>query len=232
MMNFDMNGSNLGNATSTSAALKANEIHEVLFKGLEYSKSEDGKWEFMKIKFQGVNGGYFTDTTFGLDKDAAVRKKTQFGENPSAYENFMMKIKHLLSAVAPDLLIKMQAGEIVFTPKGKSDLFQQYVTFIGQQLEAYKDAKTSIKLVQNNKGMACFPPFFASVSKEGQAYIKNNFIGNNLSFNQREINAFNRVAEARPTVMADTTDNLSLDADTPAISADSSASDDLLNMDL
>lgn len=229
-MNFDMNGSNLGNAVSNSASLAANKIHEVLFKSLEYSQSKDGKWEFMRIKFQGVDGGFFTDSTFGLDKDAGVRKKTQYGENPSQYESFMMKIKHLLNAVAPELLNKMQAGEITFTPKGKSDLFKQYVTFIGDQLEAYKDAKTTIKLVQNNKGEACFPQFFAGVSKEGIAYMKSNFIGNNLSFSQKEKDAMGKIAAAKPTIMADTSDNLSLDAESPVETE--SSSDDLLNMNL
>ncbi len=229
-MNFDMNGSNLGNAFSNSASLAPNKIHEVLFKGLEYSQSKDGKWEFMRIKFQGVDGGFFTDSTFGFDKDAGVRQKTQYGENPSAYESFMMKIKHLINAVAPELLAKMQAGEIVFTPKGKSDLFKQYVVFIGEQLESYKDAKTTIKLVQNKKGEAAFPTFFAGVSKEGIAYMKSNFIGNNLSFSQKEKEAMGKVAAARPTVMADTNDNLSLDSETPVNEA--STSDDLLNMDL
>lgn len=208
-MNFDMNASNLS-TTSAFTPLNSNAIHDVVFNGLEFSQSKDGKWEFMRIKFGNDNGSY-TDTSFGFKPDATVRKKTQWGENPSEYESFMLKVQHLLREVAPALEKQMMDGEVVFTPKKTTDsIFKQYVTFIGSLLDAYKGATVKIKLVTNNKGEACFPPFFASVNKDGKAYRKTNFIGQHLSFTDKELEAIKTATSAKPTVMPDTTDDMSL----------------------
>ena len=87
-MNFDMTASNLGNSISNGAgsALEGNKIHDVLFKGVEFSTSKDGNWEFINIKFTGINGGYFTHRGFGLKPNANERQKSQYGENPSEFE--------------------------------------------------------------------------------------------------------------------------------------------------
>lgn len=233
MMNFDMGSKTLGNAVSNSGStLAGNAIHEVLFKGVEHKVSADGKWEWCIFKFQGVDGGFFSDRNFGFDKDAGVRKKTQYGENPSQYESFMMKVKHLISAVAPDLLEAMQKGEVVFTPKGKSDLFKQYTLFLEEALKPYEGATTSIKLVKNNKGEAQMPPFFASVSRDGGVYMKTNFIGTNLSFTTKEKEAIDRETAAKPSAMPSVSTDLSL-GDTETTSAVvevKNDGDDLLNM--
>lgn len=234
MMSFDMASSNLGNAVNNNMALAPNKIHDVYFQGVELGQSKNGQWTFMKIKFEGVDGGYYNDTTFTFDEKGKARTQSKFGDNPSQLESFMMKVKHLMVAVAPDLLNRLQTGDLVFTPKGKNNSFQQefiqYISFISEQMKPYIGVKTSIKLVPNNKGVASFPAFFAGVSKAGTVYMKSNFIGANLSFSPKELELIERVSTAKPTVMADTSDNLSLDDEGSTVTTD--ATDDLLNMDL
>ena len=229
-MNFDMTASNLGNSISNgSSALEGNKIHDVLFKGVEFSTSKDGNWEFINIKFAGLNGGYFTHRGFGLKANSNERQKSQFGENPSEFESFMMLIKHLLHAVAPEILADMMEGKITFTPKKNGDsLFKQYVTFISVLLEKAKDRTTQIKLITNKKGEAQFPAFFAGLSKDGVVYMKTNFIGEGLKFTDREVTNIAVMSAAVPTAMpAASTDDLSMDDEiTTDVKADSSDEDD------
>ena len=56
----------------------------------------------------------------------------------------------------------------------------------------------------NNKGEAQFPGFFSGVSREGKAYIRNNFMGEKLAFSTYELTRINNAATARPTPMANT----------------------------
>lgn len=226
-MNFDMTSSNLGNAVNNSSAMAPNKIHDVLFKGVEYSVSKDGKWEMMKMKFQGISGGFFTGTIFGLGDDCEKRKQTQYGENPSQYENLMMTVKHLLSAVSPEILEKIQNKEIVFTPKSKSNIFKQYVEFLAETLKVAEGTQTQIKLVPDRKGQAAFPAFPFAVSKSGEVYIKTNFIGSNLSFTTKELETMARETAAKPTVMPDIPSDLSIGGDTET----TTSTDDLMNMD-
>ena len=117
-MNFDLAGKTLGSATNTSFILEGGKIHEVTFMGVDYSKSKDEKWEFMNIKFKGIDGGFFTDRVFGLKEDAQVRKSTQYGENPSQFESLMLKVKHLIAALSDDLIKKIEDKTVV--PQGKN----------------------------------------------------------------------------------------------------------------
>lgn len=232
-MNFDMNASNLGNAVNTSSALPGNTIQDVLFKGVEYSTSKDEKWEFMNIKFQGVKGGFFTDRVFGLKSDSGQRKQTQYGENPSEYEMLMMKVKHLINAVKPELLKDMPKFQAI---RSKDSLFKQYVNFIGSILQDVIDTETKIKLVKNNKGETCFPPFFAAVSRDGVAYMKTNFIGDKLSFTDKEKELIEKQVSAKPTTMPSVDTDLSLGADM-SMGAESVADvpeddNDLMNMSI
>jgi hypothetical protein len=206
-MNFDMSAPMFGNATASSKRLEGNKIHPVVFKGTEYATSKDGKYEFFVIKFEGKDGGYFTYREFGF-KDAQRTKNAFGGENPSAYETFMMLLKHLLVAVAPELLQKMTTGEIA--PKfKKGPTFKEYAEFISENLAEYVGRETQIKLMINKKGEATFPSFYVGISKEGnQAYLKTNFIGNDLKFTPKETEAIQIQSVAKPTVVAD---NMSAD---------------------
>lgn len=234
-MNFDMTASNLGNATSTgSSALAGNKIHDVLFKGVEFSTSKDGNWEFILIKFQGVDGGYFTHRGFGLRPNANERQKSQFGENPSEFETFMMLVRHLLSAVAPEILTDMMEGKTVFTPKkGGDSLFKQYVTFISELLKVAIDRPTQIKLLINKKGETQFPAFFTGLNRDGVVYMRTNFIGNGLKFIDKEMTAIAMATMAKPTVMPSaSTDDLSMGDDTTSSNdTNSEDSEDVMNMD-
>lgn len=229
MMNFDLTNSSLGNAVSTSTQLAPNKIHEVTFKGLEYAVSKNNKWEFMRMKFQGINEpGFFTDVTFWDEgKKPFERQAGKFGENASEFETLQLKLKHLIIAVAPELLEKMASGEIKFALKGKTEIFKQYITFMSKELEEYIDRTTQIKLVANNKGEASFPSYFTIIKEDGRPDLKNNFIGKNLGFSAKEKERMTVQATARPTIMPELNTDLSLD-DAP--STENAESNDLMDL--
>lgn len=229
-MDFDMSSSVLGNAVSTSSAntLAGDKIHDVTFQGFSYSTSKDGSWEFLDIKFNGVNGGSHNHRGFGFKENANERKATQYGENPSDFESYMMLIKHLINAVAPDLLEDMKSGAVKFVPKKSGDsLFKQHVNFIGFLLEKYIGTETQIKLITNNKGEAALPSFFAGLSKDGVVYMKTNFIGKDLKFTDKEVTNIAVRALAKPTAMpATSVDPLMMD-NTTTTEMDAKTSDAL-----
>ena len=144
-----------------------------------------------------------------------------------------MLIKHLLHAVAPEILADMMEGKIVFQPKKNCDsLFKQYVTFVGALLDKCKDRPTQIKLINNKKGEPQFPAFFAGLSKDGVVYMKTNFIGEGLKFTDKEVTNIAVAAAAVPTAMpAASTDDLSMDESSTETADATSDADDVMNMD-
>lgn len=230
-MNFDLGADNLSNGFSNSI-LEGNKIHNVIFKGVEFSKSKSGEYEFIVIKFSGEEGGFFTHRGFGLREKSGERRMTAFGENPSEFESFMMTVKHLLHAVAPQLLKDMIDKKIVFTPKkGGDSLFQQYVEFISQNTLKYVGVKTQIKLVKNKKGEACFPMYPVGISKDGKVYMKTNFIGENLLFTNKELENIALENSAKPTKMKDDSFDVSLgDSEATSEEPETEESDEMIDL--
>lgn len=238
MMGFDFGGNNLGAATSSNATLAPYEIHDVKFRGLTFGASKDGKWEFMRMKFQG-QGGWFTDSHFGFDpaeKKSHEREQGRYGLQASKMENLMLKTRHLVAAIAPDLYDKMVNKEITFTPKSKKDLFKQYVEWLGGLLEEYDGVETQIKLVANKKGESVFPGFYSNVSDAGVAELKTNFIGKNISLTSAEKTARENFKSASPTNMGSKVKeakgefDMDLDSSSEAPAAESTEGTDTFNM--
>ena len=71
-------------------------------------------------------------------------------------------------------------------------------------MDAGKGTKTKIKLIQNKDGEAIFPGYFASINREGKAYINNNFIGDKIAFSTKEMTAINNAKNAVPTKVNNT----------------------------
>jgi hypothetical protein len=202
-MNFDMTAPMFGSSTASDKRLEGNKIHDVYFKGTEYSVSKDGQYEFLVIKFDGKNGGYYTHREFGF-KDAKRTPNAFGGENPSKYETYMMLTMHLIHAVAPELEQKIKNGEVAFTMKqGKDSPFKQHVMWISDLLKDYVGRETQIKLMNNKKGEAAFPAFFVSLNKAGGVYMRTNFIGNGLAFLPKELEQIAIQQSAKPTVITD-----------------------------
>ena len=69
---------------------------------------------------------------------------------------------------------------------------------VTQILDAGKGATTEIKLLKNTKGEPTFPGYFAGITKESKAYIRNNFIGSKLAFTTYEAQRIQNEANAKP----------------------------------
>jgi hypothetical protein len=53
--------------------------------------------------------------------------------------------------------------------------------------------------LKNKDGEATFPGFFTGLTKEGNAYVKNNFIGKKLQFSTYEADRIKKESTAKPT---------------------------------
>ena len=73
-------------------------------------------------------------------------------------------------------------------------------------IEITKDAvnkQTKLKLIANKKGEPCLP-YFVNISKAGDAYISNNWLGDKVFFSDYETNQMNKQKSNGPTDMPGT----------------------------
>lgn len=219
--------------------LKGNAIHTVKFDGCEVKNFEGKKdptktFKTLVLKFSN-DDGQFESTTFEptvngymgksdfdrsesefKDKDGKINKIPQ----ASNVESMMLLFKHAIDALNPKVGAQIDNKEVEL---GAAD-WDGIRELIAQILKPAKGVETRIKLVTNQKGEPKIPSFFAAVNREGQAYIKNNFIGNKVAFTPYELKKITNESTAKPTDM----DNDSILASDPG-----PGSDDLdLNFDL
>lgn len=194
--------------SSVKPSLKGNEIHQVKFDGAESTEFEGkqiaGKiYKVLKLKFSN-DEGVFEHIIFEPEEKDFERQSREYtndkGESttitsPSNVENLMLLVKHLIDAVLPEFGAKIDSGEQVFGGKDWEQLRSNIVLV----LEKAIDTETSIKLINDNKGVARFPGFFTGLNKDGKAYVRNNFIGKNLGFSSYETQRMNTQATAKPT---------------------------------
>lgn len=196
-VNFDINA----NASNT---LKAWGIYDVFFKGFEYIEGEkDGKkWQAMKIKFQGKEGGTFEPTVFCPGEKGMERVTGEtMGKPwvlPSAMENLSFTLAYVANKLFKEVFDKNKDKLAVELPKD----FKKLVEAMQKLAEAGKaiDKETKIKVVGNKKNYASLPNFI-NISKAGDCYISNDWIGNNIAFSAYELKKMKSQTEAAPTNM-------------------------------
>lgn len=205
--------------SNVKPALKGNAIYDVMFDGCEV-KNFDGKKDPTKkfktivLKFSNDDGGFehtiFEPTKNGymgksdFERGESKFKDSKTGETRSIpqasnVESMMLLFKHAIDAIHPAFGAAIDSGEKEVAPKNWDDL-REIVSAI---LNKKKGAETKIKLVTNQKGEPKFPGFFAAVNRDGDSYIKNNFIGKKVAFTPYELTKINDAATAKPTVMDD-----------------------------
>lgn len=181
-------------------------IHDVIFKGIEKAdyQSTDGT-EAVDLTFEAVDGsGTHKERLF--EPKSADRSTATFNNvevtNPSQVEQFMAKIKQIISALNPEIAASIESGEKKFTAPS----FDGIVKLLKKILDSKVGTKTQIKLVPNGR-YAAFPGFPARISKNGDVYMSTKFIGDTLTLNSYESSAIDKANSAAPTQMssADTT---------------------------
>ncbi len=107
----------------------------------------------------------------------------------------MLLFKHAIDSIAPSIGKEIDNGTKNLGAANWNDLR----TLVAKILDSGKGKEVQIKLLKNTKGEATFPGYFSGITKEGKAYVRNNFIGDKLAFSTYEITRINNEANAKPT---------------------------------
>ena len=211
-------------------------IHDVEFKGVEYSKFKgvkdpNAEYEVMKVKFANKEG-FFEETVFCPKDGDEIRPKTGDKENPSALERFLYFINQLGERMAPERYAKFKGRKYKF-PKE----FELMVRDLGETLKPAVGKTFKLKLIGNKKNEPVLP-YFVNIDRNGQAYSRNNFIGvDNVFFTHYELESMEKRKNATPTPMegktGDGLDNVAEAVAAPAVETeDESENSEGINFDV
>ena len=209
MSGFNFNITAGASQSTSKPQLSGNEIHEVKFDGafsedIQGRKDPSQVYKVLKLRFSN-DKGQFEHTIFeprpedfqrGENKMTRDGKETTF-PTPSNVESMMLLLKHVIDAVTPEIGKKIDNKEITLGGKNWEDLRANMIIV----LDKGKGATTKIKLITDSKGNARFPGFFTSLTQEGTAYIRNNFVGSAIGFTSYEKTRIENAANAKPTKM-------------------------------
>lgn len=211
-MTFGIGKETVG-TSSAQPKLKANEIHDVIFKGVEYSefknkKDEANPYKVMKIKFANEDGVY-EETIFAPKEGDDVRQaaKNSGKEMPSPLERFKFTLAHIGEQLAPANYEKFK-GMAFDLPSE----FKKLVDTFAKVVAPAVNKKTKLKLIANSKGEPALP-YFVNLSKEGEAYVSNNWLGDKVFFSPYEIEQMEKKKNAKPSAMNDSVNDSIMDGD-------------------
>jgi len=200
-MGFNFNElSEISAVNEVKSVLAGNTIHKVTFEGCESVNYEDKKdashtFKVLRIKFSN-DQGYFTHTIWEPQPEDFQDTETPY-KNPSRFKSMMQLIRHLIVAVDPELFKKIASKELTLNAE-TWDGFRKNVV---EATKASVGKEVEIKLFYNKKGEPCFPVYFLNYRKDGGLYMSTNFIGHNLAFTPKEMEAIKRQAAAAPTTI-------------------------------
>jgi hypothetical protein len=185
--------------TSFGDKLAGNAIHDVEMTSVEMATiGKDTTYDVVNINFTNKDGEY-QETIFCPDlKTAMQRQPNNFGgENPSAMEQLTARIRHMIAALNPDLDKKIEAGEKSLSAKD----WNAFRKLIVDSLKPGLNKPVQLKLVIDNKGRAVTPGFLLSISKAGNLYFTTNFIGEKVTFTDKELEKITKSMNSKPTNM-------------------------------
>lgn len=195
-MNFNLSKTN-GTAVTR---LKPWTISKVSLQNVELKTgtSQEGReWKAMQFNFEGPEG-IFEYKVFcpGEKGDERTTGNTngKDWELPSAMEQLQFAIAHICTALAPNEFEKLKGVELDL-PKD----FEKLVTAVKKVLAKAIGVETNIKLVGNNKGYADIPKFVNINRTSKDAFISNNWLGENLAFTPYEVQQMNKAKNSTPT---------------------------------
>lgn len=194
--------------SSTKPRLAGNNIYTVKFDGCEIQdikgvKDPSKEYKVLKLKFSN-DAGSFEHTIFEPRPEDFTRGETKYNDKntgeekkipqPSGVENVMLLFKHAIDTINPTVAKQIDEGTKNLGAKDWNDLR----ILVSKILDAGKGIEFEIKLLSNSKGEATFPGYFSGLTKEGKAYVRNNFIGHKLAFSAYETSKVNNAATAKP----------------------------------
>lgn len=195
---------------SGNRRLRPWDIYEVKFVEAKYEtfegKKEENKgqiYEALTVRFEN-DEGYYEERVFNPGEKGNERYKNKNAEgheyeSASPMERLRIFIAQLLTVLAPDKMPKM----VELAPKVSS--FKQLTEVVIKLLEGAKGKTTHLKLSgrtdsRTNRVVSCLPKF-AGVSKKGELFTADNFIGDKLFFSSYEEEQKQKYQSAKPTNM-------------------------------
>lgn len=196
-MNFNLSATT-GAKETTGSALSAG-IHKAIFKGItkDTITGKDGTdYNVMTLKLDIEGHGDFTHNFFEPTK--SERTQSQYGENPSQVEHFLIAVRQILDALNPEIGKGIDDGSIKIGGN-----FVQIVKAIKGHTDEYIDNVVQIKLLPQSNGYAAIPGFPARITKAGALGIATRFIAaDGLVLTPNELKKIEAAKNAKPTNMA------------------------------
>ena len=187
-------------------------IHKAKFNGLDLSSvtsQKDGSvYNTMSIKLDVDGYGDYMQNFF--EPKSAERTQSQYGQNPSQVEQFMVALRQIFDALDPAIGEKFDTDNVVVNGKKvsiKNLDFTQLVKLSKILTDAYIGADVEIKLIPQSNGFNAFPGFPAKINRASALGIATRFIGHDLVLSQSEQKKIEAAANARPTNMQSAADS-------------------------
>jgi hypothetical protein len=197
-MNFNLNATT--GAKEAGSVLRSG-IHDAKFVGItkDSINGRDGSvYDVMSVTFD-VNGfGEYKWNVF--EPTSSERTTSQFGENPSQIEHFLIIVRQIVDALDPKIGEGIDNGTITI-----SGTFSQVVNTVKKLTSPYSGNTVQIKLLPGKNGFASLPNYPARITKTGSLGISTRFIAKeNLTLTDYEKKKIDAVNNAAPTNMATT----------------------------
>ena len=195
-MNFNLNATT--GAKEAGSVLSAG-IHNATFKGISKDSinGKDGNvYDVMTLTLDVEGYGEFKHNFF--EPTSSDRTTSQFGENPSQIEHFLIAVRQIVDALDPKIGAGIDDGSITI-----SGTFSQVVNKIKTLTAPYIGNSVQIKLLPGKNGFAALPGFPARITKTGVLGIATRFIAKeNLVLTDYEKKKIDAARNATPTNMA------------------------------
>lgn len=215
MSGFNFDATAGASQSTAKPRLQGNNIYtvkldECSIEDIQGKKDVNALYKVLKIKFSNEDGT-FEHTVFEPQSKDFDRGESSFTNKngntekipqPSNVESMMLLFKHIIDAFVPSIAAKIDKNEQKIAAPDWDNLRK----LVKKILDSSGGITSKIKLVKNKSGEAVFPGFFAGVSKEGKAYIRNNFVGEKVAFTPYELTRIKNEANASPTNMSKETD--------------------------
>ena len=195
-MNFNLSATT--GAKEAGSVLSAG-IHNATFKGISKDSinGKDGNvYDVMTLTLDVDGFGEFKHNFF--EPTSSERTTSQFGENPSQIEHFLIAVRQIVDALDPKIGAGIDNGSITI-----SGTFSQVVNKIKTLTAPYVGNSVQIKLLPGKNGFAALPGFPARITKTGVLGIATRFIAKeNLVLTDYEKKKIDAAKNATPTNMA------------------------------
>lgn len=194
--------------SNVSYRLKPWGIYPVKFTGarkevIQGKKDPSMTYEILKVRFDGEDG-YYEESIFypkpGDEKRPVYTSREGHEyEGASSFDRTMTFIAQVAEVLNPEGFKKMQAASSKF----KS--FDDVVTAFIKITDPVKGKDTNLKLVgktQKDGTVVAVLPKFVAISKTGEKFTCDNFVGDKLFFSAYEEKKKAEYANAKPTDMS------------------------------